>query len=57
MAAPPGSSDAATAEGNSRLAEEVLAALTERLASWTEKDLQTFARMIERFNAGDWSAS
>ena len=37
-----------------RLADEVLAALNERLASWSESDLQTFAELIERFNAGDW---
>lgn len=40
-----------------RLAEEVLAGLTERLASWSEDDLRTFAGMLERFNAGDWYAS
>ncbi len=37
-----------------RLADEVLAALNERLASWSEHDLQTFADLMERFNAGDW---
>jgi DNA-binding MarR family transcriptional regulator len=40
-----------------RLADEVLAALNERLASWSEPDLQTFADLIERFNAGDWRES
>lgn len=34
-----------------KLADEVLAALTERLASWSEDDLRTFAQMLERFNA------
>jgi len=36
------------------IADEVLASLTERLASWTEEDLESFAGLIERFNAGDW---
>jgi DNA-binding MarR family transcriptional regulator len=37
------------------IADEVLASLTERLASWTEEDLKSFAGLIERFNAGDWN--
>lgn len=40
-----------------KLAEEILASLTERLASWSEEDLQTFAGMIERFNAREENAN
>jgi DNA-binding MarR family transcriptional regulator len=48
-----GQSLALTTKGadlRTRLAEEVLAALTARFASWPEDDIRTFARLLERFN-------
>jgi DNA-binding MarR family transcriptional regulator len=48
-----------TAKGSElqrQLSEEVLVALTARFSSWTEDDIRTFGRLLQRFNSGSVDA-